>query len=451
MGWPTLSVILPNYNHACYIGGALEAILSQSVRPAEVIVVDDTSTDNSVEVIEGFCRRDPVVRLIRNTRNLGNVGSTAVALRECEGDYIFNAAADDVVLPGFFEKSLNLLVRHPEAGLCCGWPSTMDGATGEISENAVNWSDRPCYLTPDELAERIDKHIIPGHASIVRRAAFEQVGGYHEALRWHSDWYSSLAIGFRHGICFLPEPVALMRVLPGSFSAAGRTDRTAQLTVLRALWQILFSADCRDLLPRFQRANALAHFGVEAAIAAADLGWEHEPDVHALLGGLTWRECAELLGHPRPEVRCVGAGASAHLGRHAGKVLLRLSALLDDENGDVRTAVERTFDFLEVRAPSWETPIVRLLRHRSIRRAAAAMRIEAVQNSADSVWRGCRKLTKMLAGAGIRRRHDPAHASTATTSLPHGADHPRAATILRKNVLTFVTHSDRHRTKSGSG
>ena len=61
-----LSVIVPNYNHAQYLPEAVNAILNQSCRPMEVIVIDDCSTDNSVEVIEAFIRQDPIIRLYRN-------------------------------------------------------------------------------------------------------------------------------------------------------------------------------------------------------------------------------------------------------------------------------------------------------------------------------------------------------------------------------------------------
>lgn len=418
MSLPSLSVILPNYNHARYVGGALDAILSQSARPTEVIVVDDTSTDDSVTVIEEYCRRDPIVRLIRNARNLGNVGSTAVAFRECTGEYVFNAAADDVVLPGFFEQALGLLARHPEAGLCCGWPSTMNGASGEISENPVDWSDRPCYLAPDELAARINKHIIPGHASIVRRTAFEKVGGYLEPLRWHSDWFSCLAIGFRHGICFIPKPVALMRVLPGSFSAAGRTDRTAQLEVLRQLWKLIWSPPHRDLLPRFQRGKVMAHFGIEAAIAAADLGWHHDADAADMLCGLTWRECEELLRHTRPEVRCLGAGVSVHLGRHVWKLLLMLSAMLEDGNVEVRQSVERAFESLGTSSSPWVGSLARLLRRPLVRRVASALKAQALQRSADAAWTGCRRVRKSFPGNRTRQRHGAARSLSAKGGEP---------------------------------
>jgi glycosyltransferase involved in cell wall biosynthesis len=62
---------MTNYNHGQYIRKALEAILAQSLRPIEVIVVDDGSTDNSVEVIESIMRQDSIVKLLRNDCNRG--------------------------------------------------------------------------------------------------------------------------------------------------------------------------------------------------------------------------------------------------------------------------------------------------------------------------------------------------------------------------------------------
>src|SRR5262249_1546333 len=113
----TLSVIMPNYNHARLIPRALTAVLEQSHRPTEVIVLDDGSTDNSMEVIESFAQRDALVRLIRHERNQGIMAAIARGFEVSRGDYVFFPAADDYILPGHFEKSLRMLAEHPEAGL----------------------------------------------------------------------------------------------------------------------------------------------------------------------------------------------------------------------------------------------------------------------------------------------------------------------------------------------
>src|SRR5438105_5266465 len=111
MGKPTLSVLMPNYNYAHFLPEALTAIVSQSYRPMEVIVMDDASTDNSVEVIERFQKDHSNIRLVRNARNMGVVHVLHALYQMASGDYIYATASDDRVLPGFFEQSIDILGR----------------------------------------------------------------------------------------------------------------------------------------------------------------------------------------------------------------------------------------------------------------------------------------------------------------------------------------------------
>jgi len=263
MGNRTLSVVIPNYNHAHYIEEALESILSQSFRPLEVIVVDDGSTDNSVTVIERFARQAPIVRLLQNEQNMGAVFSVSRALEHASGDCVCFQSADDKVLPGFFEKSMSLLARYPQAGLCCSYPTALDDRTVIVHENRLYWSDGPRYFSPDELAEVIQGGYIAGHTSIVKRSALLEVGGLIPELRWHCDWFAVLVVGFRHGICYIPEPLATIRVRSDSYSASGRRDWSQQKEMLNYLLRLLKSPDYRDVLPYFVRGSIMSHFGDE--------------------------------------------------------------------------------------------------------------------------------------------------------------------------------------------
>jgi len=262
MSMPTLSVIMPNYNHGKFIGEALEAILSQSFRPLEVIVIDDASSDNSVEIINKFAKQDPIMRLIRNEKNIGAVHNAIKLLELARGDYVYGASADDKILPGYFEKSMHLLQQYPKAGLCCSDPIFFNGETGVISENRFNVTDKPCYFSPHILEGLIKKtpFWIAGNTSIVKREAFFEAGGYIPELKWHCDWFALLVIAFRYGICYIPEPLAAVRVLPNSYSASGTRQWKDQREVLNHMLSLLKSPAYNDVLPMFKRSEVLSTF-----------------------------------------------------------------------------------------------------------------------------------------------------------------------------------------------
>jgi glycosyltransferase involved in cell wall biosynthesis len=113
----TLSVIMPNYNHARFLPYALEAILGQT-RPAdEIIVIDDASQDDSLSVIERYRGRHARFQLVRNTQNLGVVRNLNRGIELAGGDYVYCAAADDIAHPGLLARGLALLAEHPQAAL----------------------------------------------------------------------------------------------------------------------------------------------------------------------------------------------------------------------------------------------------------------------------------------------------------------------------------------------
>lgn len=253
---------MTNYNHARYIGEQLQAILDQLYKPIEIVIIDDCSTDNSVEVIESFAQKEPTLRFFRNPKNLGTVVSGNLALEKASGDYIYWAAADDRVLPCLFMKSMSLLAQYPQAGLCCSHPAFLDDATGAIErhEDWFHLGRSPRYLPPDEVLKVVPDIWIAGHTSIMKRSALLEAKHFIPELRWHADWFALYAIAFRYGICYTPEPLATQRVLPTSYSNAGMKDPILQQQVVEYLAHLLQSSPYQDIKAAFQKSNVLSVF-----------------------------------------------------------------------------------------------------------------------------------------------------------------------------------------------
>lgn len=341
----TLSVLVPNYNHAHYLEGYVTDLLKQSWPPDEIIIVDDASSDNSIEVIRKLAARDSRIRWFRNECNMGVVATLGRALHESSGEYVYGGAADDGVLPGVFEKAMKFLLEHPDAGLCFGYTLSLNHQTGSISENSIFLTQEPKFLSADELAEAMDRIAIPGHAvdvpgnaAIWKRSEHLRTGGYRGNLRWHSDWFALQVVAMRCGACFIPEPLALTRIDHASFSRGGRYQWDKQKIVLESILELLRSDEFADVLPRFQKGKVLSQMAPWAVrvIVGQPRYWDRENAL--LIENSLLRYHEEHLNDPDPVVRegtCVCLG---YLEKRARELRVPLAMRSRDREPAVRRA-----------------------------------------------------------------------------------------------------------------
>src|SRR5579862_8414163 len=118
MASPTVSVLLPNYNHARFIGTALSALAAQTRPPDEILVIEDASTDDSLAVIESFLDELPQLRILRNPRNLGVNGAINRGLLEAKGSHVVCSAADDWLEPDFVARMSEMVAAYPQGRIC---------------------------------------------------------------------------------------------------------------------------------------------------------------------------------------------------------------------------------------------------------------------------------------------------------------------------------------------
>lgn len=110
---PLISVCIPAYNNADYISDTIQCILDQTLTDLELIICDDHSKDNTVDVIKSF--DDPRIRLVINEKNLGMSGNWNNCLKHCRGKYFKLICADDMLALDALEKEVNALENHPTA------------------------------------------------------------------------------------------------------------------------------------------------------------------------------------------------------------------------------------------------------------------------------------------------------------------------------------------------
>jgi glycosyltransferase involved in cell wall biosynthesis len=217
-----LSVILPNFNHGGVIGRALYALLDQTPSAKEIIVVDDGSTDNSVEVVEEIQRQRGSIRLIRNRINRGIITSVRIALEAASGEYLLFAASDDFVLPDLFRNAGEALAAYPQAAYFCASVALVDSNDKVLGVRPVTVPRRSGgYLSPTDVRRVIRKtdFWVLGTATVYRHRALADIGYFDASLGSLGDVLANRLLAFRHGFYFEPSVLAVYNKDPMSFSA----------------------------------------------------------------------------------------------------------------------------------------------------------------------------------------------------------------------------------------
>lgn len=121
---PKVSVYIPLYNREKSIGKAIEGILSQSYKDLELIIIDDGSTDNSLEIVSQY--RDKRIKLYQNSQNKGVVFTRNRAFELANGEYLAINDSDDYSFPNRIEKQVKVLDNHKNIGILGGKAKRID-------------------------------------------------------------------------------------------------------------------------------------------------------------------------------------------------------------------------------------------------------------------------------------------------------------------------------------
>ncbi len=287
---PKVTVFIPVYNRELYVGEAIESILAQTFSDFEILLVDDGSTDLSVEKIRAFS--DSRIRLVCNEENLGIPKTRNKGVELARGQYMAMLDSDDRAYPVRLEKQVAFLDTHPEYAQVGSWCRMID-AQGHV----LNKIKRQPAL-PDDIHAQFLFRCAMSNRSIMARTALLKEYGYRNDFPRCQDYELHVRLAKQYKLGNIPECLVYGRIhpeqitgqTPGLGDAKKREIISGQLhelgvpfsqkdldphLTLSRMRKSQFIPDraylewAQEWLVRLQQANTLTHSYAEPAFSHA--------------------------------------------------------------------------------------------------------------------------------------------------------------------------------------
>jgi glycosyltransferase involved in cell wall biosynthesis len=202
---PRVTIVVPCYNYGHYLPGCVGRLLEQPGVVVDVVIVDDASTDNSLEVAKALAVADDRVRVLAHERNAGHIATYNDGLVLADGDYVVLLSADDLLTPGSLARATALMEAHPSVGLVYGHAVRFsDPGCLEARVHAEAWT---LWSGHDWMAARFraGRNCLLSPEAVMRVAVQREIGGYDPELPHSGDlemWLRAAAVadvGFVNG------------------------------------------------------------------------------------------------------------------------------------------------------------------------------------------------------------------------------------------------------------
>jgi hypothetical protein len=213
---PLVSIAMCTYNGEAYLSDQLVSIVKQTQQPDELIVCDDGSTDNTLQILDQFSKEAPFpVRVYRNQQRLGPTKNFEKALSFCSGDFIFLSDQDDVWMPQKVSRLLQALRNNPDAGYVFSDALIVD--EGLRPTGYTMW--QPIKFTPGqrrkfEQGKQVDvllKHNVVTGATMALRAELRNISLPIPESWFHDAWIALLGSSTNMYGIFVEKPLIQYR------------------------------------------------------------------------------------------------------------------------------------------------------------------------------------------------------------------------------------------------
>jgi len=206
---PKVSVLIPNFNYARFIGEAIESVLNQTYTDFELIVVDNCSTDNTEEVVSKYLA-DNRVRFVRNDRNIGMVPNFNKCLELANGEYIKFLLSDDVFHPELLAEFVKVMEENP--GVCLVTSDSESfGAESKLRTTPFKNLQKGEFIIRESIKDGRG-NILGEPTTVMFRASAMSVGKFNAEYPCLNDldfWLRQLTTGDCY---FIPRTLSYFRV-----------------------------------------------------------------------------------------------------------------------------------------------------------------------------------------------------------------------------------------------
>jgi glycosyltransferase involved in cell wall biosynthesis len=197
-------VLVPVFNYERYLEACLRSVLVQDGVDLTVLVLDDSSTDNSLSIARKIGNEDPRVRIIAHKKNLGHIPTVNEGVAAADGEYIVKLDADDMLTEGSLKRSVALMQAYPSVGFVYGRPAIIIDDGPKPSPRAYARLQRSWTIWSGEewLKSRFKKgaNCILQPEAAIRLSALREVGPYREELPHTSDLEMWMRLATRYDV-----------------------------------------------------------------------------------------------------------------------------------------------------------------------------------------------------------------------------------------------------------
>lgn len=219
---PEISVIILSYNFSKYIAECIESIINQTLKPFEIIICDDCSTDNSWDIISRYAELCPSIRAFRHTENAGLLENSAFGYKKSRGEYICSMDGDDRWHPHKLEMEIKALKENPDAKIAYSNVRVIDEQGNRLKEWENGASGdlfyRIFWMRVFSTTENVYRN------ELVHRSVYDEVGGRDYSLELLVDLDFKYRVSDRFKIVCTGETLVDYRLHGGGIHYNSATD-----------------------------------------------------------------------------------------------------------------------------------------------------------------------------------------------------------------------------------